>query len=87
MTTITFVAAFIPPMFAPPTGMDRFRPIATALIGAIISSTALSLIVIPVTYTLLDDAKEYLQKVFGARPGTSGGPAMTTMGSEGGDSP
>ncbi|MDR4483947.1 MAG: efflux RND transporter permease subunit [Nitrospirales bacterium] len=68
MTAITFTAAFIPPMFAPPTGMDRFRPIATALIGAMISSTALSLIMVPVTYSLLDDAKEYLQKVFGARP-------------------
>lgn len=65
MTAITFTAAFIPPMFAPPTGMDRFRPIATALIGAIISSTALSLIVVPVAYSLLDDVKEYLKKVFG----------------------
>jgi len=68
MTAITFTAAFIPPMFAPPTGMDRFRPIATALIGAIISSTALSLIVVPVVYSLLDDAKEFLRKVFGVYP-------------------
>jgi len=71
MTTITFTAAFIPPMFAPPTGMDRFTPIATALIGAIISSTALSLITVPVVYSLLDDAKEYLKKVYGARPAPS----------------
>lgn len=67
MTAITFTAAFIPPMFAPPTGMDRFRPIATALIGAMISSTALSLIVVPVTYTLLDDFKEFLRKVYTAK--------------------
>jgi len=72
MTAITFTAAFIPPMFAPPTGMDRFRPIATALIGAIISSTALSLIVVPVVYSLLDDAKEFLRKVFGVPPATPG---------------
>ncbi len=84
MTSITFIAAFIPPMFAPPTGMDRFRPIATALIGAIISSTALSLIMVPVTYSLLNDAKEYLGKVFGARPGTAGGSAMAQMKGTGG---
>ncbi|WP_447973849.1 efflux RND transporter permease subunit [Nitrospira sp. Kam-Ns4a] len=68
MTAITFTAAFIPPMFAPPTGMDRFRPIATALIGAMVSSTALSLIVVPVTYTLLDDLKEFLCRVYTAKP-------------------
>jgi len=83
MTSITFVAAFIPPMFAPPTGMDRFRPIATALIGAIISSTALSLIMVPVTYSLLDDAKEYLQKVFGARPGAARGSAIAKIQGDG----
>ena len=87
MTAITFVAAFIPPMFAPPTGMDRFRPIATGLIGAMISSTALSLIMVPVTYSLLDDAKEYLRNVFGARPGASGVPAMASGGSDGDGNP
>ena len=74
MTSITFAAAFIPPMFAPPTGMDRFRPIATALIGAITSSTLLSLIVVPVTYSLLDDAKELLKKVYGVKPEPGGTP-------------
>ena len=72
MTAITFTAAFIPPMFAPPTGMDRFRPIATALIVAIISSTALRLIVVPVVYSVFDDANAFLRKVFGVPPATPG---------------
>jgi HAE1 family hydrophobic/amphiphilic exporter-1 len=68
MTAITFTAAFIPPMFAPPTGMDRFRPIATALVGAMVSSTALSLIMVPVFYTIFDDIKEFLTRVYTAKP-------------------
>jgi len=80
MTAITFTAAFIPPMFAPPTGMDRFTPIATALIGAIISSTALSLIMVPVAYSMLDDAKEYLRKVYGAGPALSRVPVAVAGG-------
>ncbi|MBI4545625.1 MAG: efflux RND transporter permease subunit [Gemmatimonadetes bacterium] len=75
MTAITFTAAFIPPMFAPPTGMDRFRPIATALVGAMISSTALSLIVVPVFYSIFDDVKEFLFQVYSAKPAPRLAPA------------
>ncbi len=68
MTTLTTAASFIPPMFAPPTGMDRFRPITTGIVGALASSLVLSLIVIPVLYTLLDDAKEWLAKIYAPKP-------------------
>jgi HAE1 family hydrophobic/amphiphilic exporter-1 len=64
MTTLTTAAAFIPPMFAPPTGMDRFRPIATAIIGALVSSTLLSLVAVPVFYSIFDDIGEFLRRLF-----------------------
>lgn len=68
MTTITTAMAFIPPMFAPPTGMDRFRPIATGMIGAMASSTALSLFVVPVFYTIFDDIAVFLRRAYGGGP-------------------
>ncbi|MBI2537359.1 MAG: efflux RND transporter permease subunit, partial [Gemmatimonadetes bacterium] len=80
MTAITFTAAFIPPMFAPPTGMDRFRPIATGLVGAMISSTVLSLIVVPVFYTIFDDIKEFLVSVYKAKPAVELVPAPVPVG-------
>jgi HAE1 family hydrophobic/amphiphilic exporter-1 len=80
MTAITFTAAFIPPMFAPPTGMDRFRPIATALVGAMVSSTALSLIMVPVFYTIFDDIKEFLARVYTAKPAARLAPAVADAG-------
>ena len=67
MTTLTTMAAFIPPMFAPPTGMDRFRPISTGIIGALAASALLSLFIVPVMYSLLHQAREILRAVF-AKP-------------------
>lgn len=68
MTTLTTAAAFIPPMFAPPTGMDRFRPIATGIVGALISSTALGLIAVPTIYTILDDIRQFFKWVYAGVP-------------------
>lgn len=68
MTAMTAAAAFIPPAFAPPTGMDRFRPIASVLVGALISSTTLGLIIVPTFYTILDDAAQFLRKVYTGKP-------------------
>ncbi len=64
MTALTTSGAFIPPMFAPPTGMDRFRPIATVIVGALVSSTTLGLIVVPTVYTVLDDIRKFLKYVY-----------------------
>jgi len=68
MTTLTTASAFIPPMFAPPTGMDRFRPISTAIVGALVSSTALGLITVPVIYTVLDDIRQFLRWIYAGTP-------------------
>jgi len=68
MTTLTTSAAFIPPMLAPPTGMDRFRPISTAIIGALVSSTIMGLIMIPVFYSIFDDIRQFLERVYAGKP-------------------
>jgi multidrug efflux pump subunit AcrB len=61
MTTIAMVAGMLP--IAIGIGMDpSFRaPMAVVVIGGLITSTFLSLLVVPVVYTLVDDAKRMLR--------------------------
>lgn len=84
MTTITTVAAFVPPMFAPPTGMDRFIPITSAIIGGMVSSTLLSLIVVPVFYASLEEVREFLKKIYSPEAPLAAGMA-TGAAPSGGD--
>jgi len=43
-------------------GSEGRSPMAYAIIGGLITSTFLTLIVVPVIYTLLDDAKGFFRK-------------------------
>jgi HAE1 family hydrophobic/amphiphilic exporter-1 len=80
MTYMTTTAAFVPPMFAPPTGMDRFTPIAWGIVGAMSSSLLLSLLTVPVFYSILDDLKEFLRALY-SKPVPVGAPeAAPAMG-------
>jgi multidrug efflux pump subunit AcrB len=67
MTTIAMCAGMLP--IAIGIGMDpSFRaPMAVVVIGGLITSTFLSLLVVPVVYTLVDDAKRALRRRL-ARP-------------------
>jgi HAE1 family hydrophobic/amphiphilic exporter-1 len=44
--------------------------LAVAIIGGLISSTLLSLVVVPVVYSLFEDAKKYLGKLLKISPPT-----------------
>ena len=77
MTAGTTAAAFLPPMFAPPAGMDRFMPIATAMVGAIATSTVLTLIVVPVVYDIFEDVKEFFRKLYSKETSESKIPGET----------
>jgi len=43
-------------------------PMAIAVIGGLVTSTLLSLLVIPVAFTYLDDLKEWIKRVWRRRP-------------------
>jgi len=64
MTTIAMAAGMLP--IAIGLGVDpSFRsPMAIVVIGGLITSTFLSLLVIPVIFTFVDDGVQWLQKVF-----------------------
>ncbi len=55
MTTLATIFGVLPLALALGPGAELRAPMARAVIGGLVSSTALTLIVVPVVYTLLDD--------------------------------
>ncbi|WP_211272724.1 efflux RND transporter permease subunit [Haemophilus paracuniculus] len=60
MTTIAMVAGMIPAVFAGGAGAAFRAPMAVAVICGLIASTLLSLIFVPVVYSLMDDLRNWL---------------------------
>jgi HAE1 family hydrophobic/amphiphilic exporter-1 len=48
-------------------GADLRAPLAIAVIGGLISATALTLVAVPVAYDLLDEARRKIRATFGLR--------------------
>ena len=55
MTTMAMIFGMLPLAFAIGAGAEMRAPMARAVIGGLITSTLLSLLVVPVVYTFLDD--------------------------------
>nr|WP_264765515.1 efflux RND transporter permease subunit [Moraxella catarrhalis] len=68
MTTIAMGAGMLPLVIGLG-GVDSTfsRPMASAVIGGLVTSTLLSLVVIPVFYALMDDLGNWLKKPFNKR--------------------
>jgi Cation/multidrug efflux pump len=72
MTSIATIAAAIPSATATGAGSETMRPMAICLIGGVIVSTALTLFVVPVVYSLVDrfrkrdEVKEKTKQAFAA---------------------
>ncbi|WP_077473738.1 efflux RND transporter permease subunit [Rodentibacter trehalosifermentans] len=60
MTTIAMVAGMVPAVFASGAGAAFRAPMAIAVICGLIASTLLSLVFVPVVYSLMDDLREWL---------------------------
>jgi HAE1 family hydrophobic/amphiphilic exporter-1 len=61
MTTVTTVLGLTPMALGIGRGADLRAPLAIAVIGGLISATALTLIVVPVAYDLLESARDRLR--------------------------
>src|SRR5699024_5916859 len=61
MTTIAMIAGMIPAALGFGASAEFRVPMAVAVIGGLISSTLLSLIVIPVIYSYIDDIAKWLK--------------------------
>jgi HAE1 family hydrophobic/amphiphilic exporter-1 len=58
MTTCTVIFAMLPLALKLEEGGESRAPLAVVIIGGVISSTLLTLVLVPSVYTILDDAKE-----------------------------
>jgi len=68
MTTFAMVFGMIPLALGIGEGSEQRAPMAHAVIGGIITSTLLTLVVVPVIYTYLDDLAHWAQNSFGSGP-------------------
>lgn len=65
MTSLTIILAMLPAAFGVGAGSDSNAPMAVAVIGGMLSSTLLSLVVVPAVYSLVEGASE---RRLGSRP-------------------
>jgi HAE1 family hydrophobic/amphiphilic exporter-1 len=62
MTTLAMIFGMLPLALAIGQGAEMRAPMARAVIGGLVTSTLLTLVVVPVVYTLLDDFAEWLRR-------------------------
>jgi len=68
MTALAAGAAMLPVAISPPPATEQFRNIATAITGGLVTSTLMTLIVIPVAYSLMDDFMILMKWVYFGQP-------------------
>lgn len=71
MTTAAMVMGMIPLALGIGEGSEQQAPMAHAIIGGVITSTLLTLIVVPVIYTYLDDGKQRFFRLFAKKKATA----------------
>ena len=66
MTTLAMVFGMLPLAFAMSEGSEQRAPMGQAVIGGVITSSLLTLVVVPVIYCYLDDLAQWARRRFGA---------------------
>jgi HAE1 family hydrophobic/amphiphilic exporter-1 len=61
MTSVAMAAGMLPTAFALEKGAEFRQPMAVAVIGGLITSTILSLVLVPVVYEFIDDFENWLK--------------------------
>jgi len=65
MTTLAMIFGMLPLALAIGAGAEMRAPMARAVVGGLITATVLTLVVVPVMYTILDDMAVKAKKIFG----------------------
>jgi multidrug efflux pump subunit AcrB len=71
MTTVAMGAGMLPIALKIGADADFRAPMAIAVIGGLLTSTVLSLFYVPVVFTLVDDVKTRLARLFSRKPATT----------------
>jgi HAE1 family hydrophobic/amphiphilic exporter-1 len=64
MTTLAMQAGMLPTALGIGAGAEFRQPMAVAVIGGLLSSTVLSLVLVPVVYEFVDDFERWLTPKF-----------------------
>ena len=64
MTTLAMIFGMVPLAFALTEGSEQRAPMGQAVIGGVITSSLLTLVVVPVTYCYLDDLAQWFRRRF-----------------------
>ena len=62
MTTVAMIFGMLPSAVGVGEGSESRQPMAVAIIGGLVSSTMLTLLIVPVVYSLLDPLSEWMQQ-------------------------
>jgi HAE1 family hydrophobic/amphiphilic exporter-1 len=68
MTTLAMIFGMVPLAFALSEGSEQRAPMGQAVIGGVITSSLLTLVVVPVVYCYLDDLAQWLRRKVGLAP-------------------
>jgi HAE1 family hydrophobic/amphiphilic exporter-1 len=76
MTTLAMIFGMVPLAFALTEGSEQRAPMGQAVIGGVITSSLLTLVVVPVVYCYLDDLAQWLRRKRRPASGGSGAAAV-----------
>lgn len=79
MTAFSTIAGMIPITLGLGDGAESRAPMGTCVVGGMITSTILTLVVIPVVYSLIDDARGWLPRLLGLGQGDEPAAPRTPM--------
>jgi len=83
MTSIAMIAGMLPSGLGLGDGASFRQPMAVAVIGGIVTSTLLTLVMVPAMFTFVDDLEAWLSPKFGRILTSKGPEAAETGGKEG----
>jgi hydrophobic/amphiphilic exporter-1 (mainly G- bacteria), HAE1 family len=83
MTTFALIAGMIPVALGRGEGGQFRAPLGVAVIGGVLTSTMLTLIVIPTVYEIMDDMREKVAHLFGRTPAQKTAEHRIPLGGEG----
>jgi HAE1 family hydrophobic/amphiphilic exporter-1 len=75
MTTLAMVFGMMPLALSTSEGAEQRAPLGQAVIGGVITSSLLTLVVVPVVYCYLDDLTQWLKRLWGVSSDNTSGHA------------
>ena len=68
MTTLAMIFGMVPLAFAISEGSEQRAPMGQAVMGGVLTSSLLTLVVVPVVYGYMDDLAQWLRRLWGSDP-------------------